>query len=262
MRILLIILLSINTCFGQQTWASLSSNQGVSWGALTDAINTHVFQVKNTLPTNGLYRLIERDSIAYYVYLDTTNAGFAARANNQMIQQSDLTAAALYSITVYDSAHYKGDGKGWYTSTAACANYGSGTTNTLTYSGTLGAGTVINCCWNGGNAYVYYSGHWYQILQDGTSLTYYIGSTGTCSGVSYYTYNLSTGTNGANACANVSGTVTYYSSSSSLANGVYLFSNTGLTSYATGPIYISDGSNSWYVAGGAIGLQSQAVCSN
>ena len=79
----------------------------------------------------------------------------------------------------------------------------------------------------------------------------------------YYTYHLSTSVvNGAGACSNQGGTITYYSVSSTLANGVYLFSNTALSSYATGPIYVSDGNNSWYLAGGAIPLASQAACSN
>jgi hypothetical protein len=114
MRILLIILLSINTCFGQQTWVSLSSNQGVSWGALTDAVSNGIFTTKNTLPTNGLYRLIERDSIAYYVNIDTTNSGFTSRSNNQMVQQSDLIplvtscGSTYYGLSWSGNVAYKG----------------------------------------------------------------------------------------------------------------------------------------------------------
>jgi len=187
-KTLLILLISINSCFSQQTWGSLTSGQCVSWGAITDATTNYVFQIKNALPTNGLYRLIERDSIAYYIYIDTVgNAGFASRGNKQLIWQSDLTPYLPNTITVYDSALNHSNPSGWYSSALACDNYLSGRTDNLSYNTSLSIGTVINCCWTD-KTYVYNGGNWYYLRQNAYS-GYYIAQSGSCP-VSYaFTFN-------------------------------------------------------------------------
>ena len=217
LKLLVIVLLIINSSFGQQTWGSLTSGQCVSWGAITDAATNFVLQVKNTLPTNGLYRLIERDSIAYYLYIDTTNTGFASRTNKQLIWQSDLTASLPTIVTVYDSSLNHSNPSGWYSSVSACNNYLSGRTDNLSYNTILSAGTVINCCWTD-NTYVYYSGNWYLLKQNIYS-GYYVSSSGACP-VSYAAvFNQYPTTYGTCALARAatSGGTTLYSNTSYLS---------------------------------------------
>lgn len=219
----LIFFISINVCFSQQTWGSLTSGQCVSWGAITDAANNYVFQIKNSLPTNGLYKLIERDSIAYYLYIDTTNSGFASRGNKQLIWQSDLTASLPTTITVYDSTLTHSNPTGWSSSILACDNYSLGRTDNLSYNTTLSIGTVINCCW-ADNTYVYYSGNWYLLKQNIYS-GYYVSQSGSCP-LSYpVVFNQYPTTYGTCALARAatSGGTTLYSSTSIFSTSVTKF---------------------------------------
>lgn len=100
-RILTLLLILPIFTQAQQTWASLSSTQGVSWGALLDAVNTGVIVQKQAFPT-ALYRLVEKDSVNLYVNNDVTNTGFSAKANNQIITKADITkASTTYTINVF-----------------------------------------------------------------------------------------------------------------------------------------------------------------
>jgi len=247
------------------SWSGLAVSQSVSYNNLQDAVTNSVFVATGTsIPVSN--KIVTKNNIGNYIYYDPSNTTLQPKASNQTIAKRDLTPAANNTATLYySSIATKGIIAGWNISANACANYAGGSTISIYYAGSFGVGTYIQFSVSGNisgvNAdfnYFYIGGNWVKLADDGNGNIYVTGI-GACP---YYTYYLSTSVvNGTGACSNTGGTITYYSASSTLANGVYLFSNTALSSYATGPIYVSDGNNSWYLAGGAIPLASQVACS-
>jgi len=261
------------------SWSGLAVNQAVSWADLLDAVNTGVLGTGGTTITSSnqcIYKSLA--TITNYVNINTSYSPYSSRSSNDLLLKGDFQSAASYpnSILIYENAASTGTNNyGWSSAGSACSNFYD-SSMLMYYSGSFGNGTVLYKTTGGGSVsslnidfttnkyYVYTSGSSaYSLIlsSSGGGTTATVGSIAACSGGGYYTYYLSTSVvNGTGACSNTGGTITYYSASPTLANGVYLFSNTALSSYATGPIYVSDGNNSWYLAGGAIPLASQAAC--
>lgn len=113
------------------SWASLANNQTVSFNNLQNAVNTYVFVAKTAIPVST--EQITKADADTYVYIDTAFASYAAKSSNQLVVKSDLQPS-LFSL---------GLGPGYDTIAETC-NAPFTITQTGTYSGTLGVGTVIN----------------------------------------------------------------------------------------------------------------------
>jgi hypothetical protein len=99
---------------------------------------------------------------------------------------------------------------------------------------------------------------WYSYNQSYTITT--TTSTTTTTTPPYHTFALGYGTTAANACNNQYGPTYFYSYSSTLANGVYIYTNTACTTPAPSGYFYSDGGNSYYIAGGLGQLNTQTAC--
>lgn len=74
------------------SWAGIAGNQTVTFNNLQDAVNTGVFTLKNSIPASQ--ECITKSDADYYVYINTSNAGYASKASNQLVYKADLTAPA------------------------------------------------------------------------------------------------------------------------------------------------------------------------
>lgn len=86
------------------SWASIASNQCVSFDNLQDAVNNSVFVLKNAIPSS-LEQITKADA-DYYVYIDTAYGPYASKASNQLIVKSNLVSAppcSCYSLQNTDS---------------------------------------------------------------------------------------------------------------------------------------------------------------
>ena len=113
------------------SWASIASNQTISFNNLQNAVNTNVFVAKDSIPVSN--EQITKADADTYVYIDTAFASYAAKSSNQLVVKSDLQPS-LFSLRL---------GPGYDTIAATC-NAPFTITQTGTYSGTLGVGTVVN----------------------------------------------------------------------------------------------------------------------
>jgi hypothetical protein len=73
------------------SWASIASNQCVSFNNLQDAVTTGVFTLKNAIPVS-LEQITKADA-DYHVYIDTAYGPYASKASNQLIVKSNLVSA-------------------------------------------------------------------------------------------------------------------------------------------------------------------------
>ena len=113
------------------SWAGLANNQTISFNNLQNAVNTNVFVAKTSIPVSN--EQITKADADTYVYIDTSYAPYAAKSSNQLVVKSDLIPS-VFSL---------GLGPGYDTIAGTC-NPPFTTTQTGTYSGTLGVGTVVN----------------------------------------------------------------------------------------------------------------------
>jgi hypothetical protein len=113
------------------SWAGLASNQTVSFNNLQNAVSTGVFVAKTSIPASN--EQITKADADTYVYIDTSYSPYAAKSSNQLVVKSDLQTS-LFSLSL---------GPGYDTIAATC-NTPFTITQTGTYSGTLGVGTVVN----------------------------------------------------------------------------------------------------------------------
>jgi hypothetical protein len=72
------------------SWASIASNQCVSFNNLQDAVNNGVFLLKNAIPVSQ--EQITKSDANYYVYIDTSYGPYASKASNQLIVKSNLVS--------------------------------------------------------------------------------------------------------------------------------------------------------------------------
>ena len=113
------------------SWAGLANNRTISESNLLNAVQTNVFVIKNSLFSSP--KQITKAEADYYVYIDTSYAPYAAKSSNQLVVKSDLIPS-IFSLVL---------GPGYDTIAETC-NLPYTTTQTGTYSGTLGVGTVID----------------------------------------------------------------------------------------------------------------------
>lgn len=88
------------------SWASIASNQCVSFNNLQDAVNNGVFLLKNAIPASQ--EQITKSDANYYVYIDTSYGPYASKASNQLIVKSNLQAEQL--VTIYWDVREQGSG--------------------------------------------------------------------------------------------------------------------------------------------------------
>jgi hypothetical protein len=74
------------------SWASLANNEAVSRNNLQNAVSTGVFTLKNTIPATN--ECVTKDEADFYVFLNTSNPGYAAKASNQLVVKNDLSTGA------------------------------------------------------------------------------------------------------------------------------------------------------------------------
>lgn len=116
------------------SWASIASNQTVSFSNLLNAVESGGFVQKNPFPNPFSYfEQITKAEADTYVYIDTSYAPYAAKSSNQLVVKSNLIPS-IFSL---------GLGPGYDTIAGTCT-LPSPKTQTGTYSGTLGVGTVVD----------------------------------------------------------------------------------------------------------------------
>lgn len=113
------------------SWAGLASNQTISFNNLQNAVNTNVLVAKTSIPVSN--EQITKTDADTYVYIDTSYASYSAKSSNQLVVKSNLqpNLFALQLGIAYDTI-------------ANTCNLPYTVTQTGTYSGNLGVGTVIN----------------------------------------------------------------------------------------------------------------------
>jgi hypothetical protein len=227
------------------SWASLASNQTVSFNNLQNAVNNGVFTAKTAIPVSN--EQITKADANTYVNINTSFGPYAAKASNQLVVKSNLQAVITsYPHTVYYNSTCFWDGiyieTGAASATAAC----SLSTNSITlYSSdfALGNGSVLYFDSNlsnpwysdelcGGTPGYYLVGEYsfrYYTIADILNISEYT----LCAGQTAYTI---TGCGVSNSSASaacsdaVSNPKTLYSECQFLTAGCSLFYNSNLTS--------------------------------
>ena len=113
------------------SWASLANNQTVSFSNLQDAVTTNVFTAKTTIPVST--EQITKADADTYVNINTSFASYAAKSSNQLIVKSNLEPS-IFSL---------GLGPEYDTIEGTC-NPPFTRVQVVTYTGTLGIGTVVD----------------------------------------------------------------------------------------------------------------------
>jgi hypothetical protein len=85
-------------------WSTLASNQTITFNNLQDAVNTGVFTAKTTIPVS--VECITKTDANTYVNINTSNAGYASKASNQLVVKTDLTAPASGVVFTATSGLY------------------------------------------------------------------------------------------------------------------------------------------------------------
>lgn len=120
------------------SWASIANNQTVTFNNLQDAVNNNIFLQKNIIPASN--KCITKTDANNYVYLDTNNSGYAAKASNQLVTKQDLQGTVTF---IAYSGYYPVVG-GSSTTTGTVYNYTGSTINLWLafYSGTVNSGNL------------------------------------------------------------------------------------------------------------------------
>jgi len=217
------------------SWAALASNQCVSCNNLQDAVNTSVFQLKNTIPVSA--KEITKAEAENYVYI----APIQGKASNELVVKSNLVAGYTYSFS-YSS-----------TSALACAN--NDPITIISNTNPIGVGSILSLS-DGSQAffpYFYSDGsNWYYA--DNASEQTVVVSTAPCGSVNSATVFMNSFVDypygyadSATACSlggvtGVTATVYY---TGTLGNGTILYFSPSLTNP-----FDADGSFGWYWIGG------------
>lgn len=143
------------------SWASLASNQAVSFNNLANAVNTGVFTAKTTIPVSE--ECITKADANTYVNINTSNAGYASKASNQLVYKADLTAPASGVVFTAIEGSYPVNGTS-STCVGTLTNYGpslvaiKGLFNSAGInSGTVGNNRVYYRAYSGGPIiYIYF----------------------------------------------------------------------------------------------------------
>jgi hypothetical protein len=214
------------------SWAALASNQCVSCNNLQDAVNTSVFQLKNTIPVSA--KQITKAEAENYVYI----APIQGKASNELVVKSNLVAGYTYSFS--------------YASTSALACVNNDPITIISNTNPIGVGSILSLS-DGSQAffpYFYSDGsNWYYADGNGSEQTI-VQSTAACGSVNTasvfmnsnvdYPYGYQTS---AEACTlgGVTGVVETVYYTGSLGNGTILYFSPSLTN-----VFDADGSFGWY----------------
>lgn len=120
------------------SWAGIANNQTVTFNNLQDAVNNNIFLQKNIIPASN--ECITKTDANNYVYLNTNNSGYAAKASNQLVTKQDLQGTVTY---IPFSGYYPIVG-GNSTTSGTIYNYTGYTINLFLafYSGTINSGNL------------------------------------------------------------------------------------------------------------------------
>jgi hypothetical protein len=80
-------------------WTDLLSNQTISFNNLKNAVDNGIFTAKTTIPISN-EQITKADANAY-VFVNTENADFASKANNQLVVKSNL----LSNFVIYSAGN-------------------------------------------------------------------------------------------------------------------------------------------------------------
>ncbi len=93
------------------SWASLSSNQGVTYNNLQDAVDNGIFILNSSLPSSD--RLITKSVASSYITnLNLSISSFADKSSNQIVTKADLVTASIVNVSVYGKKN-RNDGATW-----------------------------------------------------------------------------------------------------------------------------------------------------
>lgn len=245
-------------------WASLASNQTVSFNNLQDAVNNGVFTAKTSIPaTNEQITKADADT---YVNINTSYGPYAAKSSNQLVVKSDLQAVITsYAHTIFYNSTCYWDGLYLETGAASASAACSLSSNSITlYSAdfALGNGSVLyfdsglsnpfygdELC--GGALGYYLTGDYsfrYYTIADVLSISDYT----LCAGQTAYSFGgCGKGSSVSAACSDaVSNNRTFYSECLVLSAGCSLFNNSDLTNPVTESFAFADAS--WDMDGNGI----------
>jgi len=82
-------------------WSTSGSNQGMPNSTILNAISSNIFTAKSAITNNG--QLMTKARANQYLYIDTSVAGYASRASNQLIVKSVLSSTIAPVSTDYSS---------------------------------------------------------------------------------------------------------------------------------------------------------------
>jgi hypothetical protein len=139
------------------SWYSLANNQTISFSNLDSAVDFFGFVAKTRIPVNN--EQITKAEADTYVYIDTSYAPYAAKSSNQLVVKSDLIPS-IFSLGLGPN----------YDTIAGTCTLPSPKTQTGTYSGTLGIGTVISGVIISGNFDYFLIGASYLNQYDGATI--------------------------------------------------------------------------------------------
>lgn len=91
-------------------WATLASNQCVSWANLQDAVNNNVFIQIGLIPPPGIPSNREITKTGALSAVDIESAPLAGKSNNQLVVKSNLVAPAY---TYYQLTNCSGGAQAW-----------------------------------------------------------------------------------------------------------------------------------------------------
>jgi len=102
------------------SWASLASNQTVSFNNLQNAVNNGVFTAKTSIPASN--EQITKEDANTYARISTSYSPYAALAQNQLVTKSDLIAPVCTLAGIIDlPAPLPVFGLGWETTNTSFA---------------------------------------------------------------------------------------------------------------------------------------------
>jgi len=84
------------------SWASLATNQTVSFNNLQDAVTTGVFTAKTTIPVSN--EQITKAEANTYVNINTSFAPYAAKSSNQLVTKFDLISLGSTAYVGFTSS--------------------------------------------------------------------------------------------------------------------------------------------------------------
>jgi hypothetical protein len=113
------------------TWAATASNETISFNNLQNAVNTNQFVAKTSIPVSN--EQITKADANTYVYIDTSYGPYSSKSSNQLVVKSNLQPS-LFSLALGPE----------YDTIGGTCNLPAPTVQTVTYSGNLGIGTIVD----------------------------------------------------------------------------------------------------------------------